>query len=330
MCALLALGLAPQANAQNGDAAPPEGPQRIVSSIACLYCHREGSSLQGSSEKLNFELYESGAHSAVACVDCHVEFTDSPHRLHEGGVTSMAVRCHVCHERQSADYEAGVHADAGVGCIECHSTHYPPRITEMDPGTLSEFVVSVCLRCHSTAQEDAASVTFNDIHARRLGAGDVRVPACNVCHGSHFTKSYTNPPYNTPRARRSVCTPCHPDISPSIVATYSHEPMHRSFPAIHFIIVLMIGLLVLEGGQMTAFLVLDLRRHAINLARHHRQQQLADEAQGEPAAAEPAAEEETEEEEREVGRSGSPPAEETPSASGDSAAAPDDEEEERE
>jgi hypothetical protein len=280
LCALLSLGLVLRADAQGDGASEARQSHRLVNSIACLYCHREGSSLKGDSEKLNFELYDGGAHAAVACVDCHVEFTLSPHRLTEGGVTSMAIRCHVCHERQSSDYEAGVHAAAGVGCIECHSTHYPPRIIEMDPGTRSEFVVSVCLRCHSTSQEDAASVIFNDMHARRLGAGDVRVPACNVCHGSHDTKSYTKPPYNTPRARRGVCTPCHPDIDPGIVAAYSHEPMHKSFPAIHFIIVLMIGLLVLEGGQMTAFLVLDLRRHAINLARqdrpHHDVGEIAD------------------------------------------------------
>lgn len=288
LCALLALGFVLRADAQGDSASETKQPHRIVNSIACLYCHREGSTLKGDSEKLNFELYDAGAHAAVACVDCHVEFTLSPHRFAEGGVTSMAIRCHVCHERQSSDYDAGVHAAAGVGCIECHSTHYPPRIIEMDPGTLSEFVVSVCLRCHSTAQKDAASVIFNDMHARRLGAGDVRVPACNVCHGSHDTKSYTKPPYNTPRARRAVCTPCHPDIDPGIVATYSHEPMHKSFPAIHFIIVLMIGLLVLEGGQMTAFLVLDLRRHAINLARSNRQNHHAeDTAQEQPAEAGP-------------------------------------------
>ena len=285
---LLALGFVLRAGAQGDGASETKQRHRLVNSIACLYCHREGSTLKGDSEKLNFELYDAGAHAAVACVDCHVEFTSSPHRLHEGGVTSMAIRCHVCHEKQSADYDAGIHAKAGVGCIECHSTHYPPRITEMDPSALSEFVVSVCLRCHSTAQEDAASVIFNDMHARRLGAGDVRVPACNVCHGSHFNKSYTRPPYNTPRARREVCTPCHPDIDPGIVATYSHEPMHKSFPAIHFIIVLMIGLLVLEGGQMTAFLVLDLRRHAINLARSNRQNHHAeDTAPAQPAEAGP-------------------------------------------
>ena len=260
-CAVQGLLVLP-AGAKSGDDTQQK---RLQNSVACLYCHRQIGFEAPGPVRFDFSRYDAGAHGEIACVDCHVEFGESPHRAAGGRVMSMTMRCESCHKTQTAKYESGVHLEAGVECIECHSAHYPPRISEMNEGQLAGFVVGVCLRCHSTAQEGASSVVFNDIHARRLGAGDVRVPACNTCHGSHDTKSFTSRMYRTQKERMAVCTPCHPDIDSDVVAGYSHEPMHKSFPVVHIVIALMIGLLLFEGGQMGAFLVLDLRRHAVNM-----------------------------------------------------------------
>jgi hypothetical protein len=126
--------------------------------------------------------------------------------------------CLVCHEDESFAndqgvslhvapdvFDASVHGQAGIGCIDCHADladaedfpHDAP-LTKVD-----------CSMCH-----DAEAADYDkSIHGESRLAGDESAPVCSTCHGTHNIRS-SNDPESTvfPVNLVGVCEGCHTDV----------------------------------------------------------------------------------------------------------------------
>jgi hypothetical protein len=146
----------------------------------------------------------------------------------------------------------GVHAEAELGCHDCHGGNPDPALAEdpeaaMDPGYAENpyagvpdrtAIPSFCGRCHSDpnfikrfspgARVDQESEYWTSQHGRALREGDTRVATCIDCHGIHGILRAGNtqsPVY--PKLVADTCGRCHSD--PELMAG-SQLPDGRPVP----------------------------------------------------------------------------------------------------
>jgi hypothetical protein len=151
----------------------------------------------------------------------------------DGGGVNGCLDCHAAvNDKQATiatDWKGSVHAQAGVGCADCHGGD--PRSDQitvaMDPdggfvGAPDRLAtVALCGSCHANVERMRASGLPTDqyakywssVHGQRLAvAKDDRVAICTDCHGSHAIKKVSDPsakvfPLNVPE----LCASCHAD-----------------------------------------------------------------------------------------------------------------------
>ncbi|NIR43340.1 MAG: hypothetical protein GWN99_05320 [Gemmatimonadetes bacterium] len=162
-----------------------------------------------------------------SCVTCHAAFGDE--RL-SGPVES---------------YPNDVHAAQGFDCVACHGGDATVAgMGAMDPaaGYLGvpegEDVLSVCGRCHSSAQfmrrydpslrVDQVAEYRTSVHGQRLlQQGDDRVATCSSCHPAHAIKPPSDPNSSVhPLNVAATCADCHANpeyMSPYPIPTDQHE-----------------------------------------------------------------------------------------------------------
>ena len=97
--------------------------RKIRSNLLCEQCHQHGGidkrslidvGLPRHHEKIH-EL-KSGTHKGLSCVNCH-----DPHK--KASLTRN--NCVICHSKDATNYEAGIHGQVGIQCIECHMVKIP-------------------------------------------------------------------------------------------------------------------------------------------------------------------------------------------------------------
>jgi formate dehydrogenase gamma subunit len=197
-CALcLTLTLPAVAGLKNGD---------------CLDCHSDRTLAITNAAGKTIPLFvdeaklKASAHSTNACVSCHIDATD---KHPDDNVRLQPVNCAVCHERQTASYNASVHglalkaghADAAT-CQDCHDSHeiLPANLaaSPLNPAHLAE----TCGACHDAEVRDWTV----SVHGKAMAAGLRDAPTCTDCHSEHKITALKNA---SPEVSAEVCSRCH-------------------------------------------------------------------------------------------------------------------------
>lgn len=124
--------------------------------------------------------------------------------------TQPVIVCVQCHAVQSAQlsqpvklWQAGSHAEHGIGCNACHGGDPMDSAQAMSPARgfrgvpTPTAIPSLCGGCHM----GVTSHYTNSAHGRTLGKGG---PTCVTCHGSHDIKSAS-----LDIIGRKNCSTCH-------------------------------------------------------------------------------------------------------------------------
>jgi hypothetical protein len=215
-------------------ASPAALPQQKPDNIACLFCHgKPGLELQlPSGENVSLTIdnahFKTSAHSTLGCTDCHSDVTTFPHPVLKAQNArdlslQMSTACQSCHQDQYTLTEDSVHAKqlaAGnknaATCVDCHSPHSQPVITDENDVLLPEARLEIpqtCAHCHNAIYEQYQQ----SVHGAALTQDDnTDVPTCIDCHGVHNIGDPTTVSFrlNSPQ----LCAKCHTD--PSIMDKY--------------------------------------------------------------------------------------------------------------
>jgi predicted CXXCH cytochrome family protein len=149
------------------------------------------------------------AQTRNSCLECH-SVLDPPHQIKE------------------QDYARDIHAQKGLGCVDCHGGD--PTSEENAMSLSAGFrgkpkrseIPGLCARCHSdpatmrrynpSLRTDQLSQYVTSVHGKRLTKGDTKVAVCTDCHRVHGIRPATDPlapthPLNVP----ATCARCHAD-----------------------------------------------------------------------------------------------------------------------
>jgi hypothetical protein len=136
--------------------------------------------------------------------------------------------CATCHGKEAGLHAAGIHSEAGVGCVACHGgdPSLMSRAACIDhPGVRGvpkgKAVVELCGSCHSDPDSmfrfglptDQLAAYRRSEHGKALlERGDANAPTCVDCHASHDVRSKHDPESPSYRARvPGTCARCHGD-----------------------------------------------------------------------------------------------------------------------
>lgn len=138
--------------------------------------------------------------------------------------------CGICHGAERVKHAASIHADADLGCIDCHGGD-PKQIEDMSLAHSAEkgfrgavtrdAVPEMCGTCHADVQRmrpfslrtDVLAVYRTSHHGRAvLTDGRLDAAVCTDCHGTHdvlSSRDARSPAYrvNVP----ATCGSCHAD-----------------------------------------------------------------------------------------------------------------------
>jgi hypothetical protein len=234
-------------------------------SANCLACHSSMKgrvkSASGSLIDLNIESekFQASVHSALACTDCHIKFSDNPHASPNAPVPQAvlaisakiskkypvdpvaAAACVQCHDEVYKKVLESVHGKNitqkhqtdGALCLDCHgSPHYILPVG--NPAALMgrKHQVETCGKCHGNKtlnekykmEENVMDSFEESFHGRKLALGHTRVPVCASCHGAHDIKSSDDP--SSPvfgNNRLQTCGKCHKGANEKFIPAITHK-----------------------------------------------------------------------------------------------------------
>ncbi len=274
------------------DEASPIHPKRLAAT--CGRCHADPASMADTGVKrvqplaayaasVHARSVEAGGHAAT-CSSCHgshdILAADDPRsRVNRKNVPQTCGQCHAVVARTYASSVHGKAASRGIReapvCTDCHGEH---RI--LGPGDKGSpvFVSNVpkmaCGRCHGDVRltekfglKSTAVASFeSSFHGLAGRAGNASVANCASCHGVHDILPSTDPrshvyPANLP----ATCGVCHPGAGTTFAIGAVHvlpEDRAGTHPAVYWVRIVYLWLIVLVIGAMTAHNLLDLRRKA--------------------------------------------------------------------
>ena len=90
-----------------------------------------------------------------------------------------------------AKFDASVHAEEGIACVDCHSniTTFPhPEVTAASPRDFSLELYPSCQQCHAEQYQ----LTLDSVHQRALAAGNTNAAVCTDCHNPHTQTRLTD------------------------------------------------------------------------------------------------------------------------------------------
>lgn len=214
----------------------------------CLTCHSQVGmtmTLQPSGEVYPLTVdpaaFAKSVHGAggIACTACHTNITGYPHPEFTPGSLrvakiQMSGVCQNCHADQAQKVAAGVHQaalDAGdknaAVCSDCHNPHTQLRMTDQATGTLIPTerikIPTTCARCHNAIFEEYTVSAHGKL---LLSTGNIDVPSCTECHGTHDMANPTTAEFRL--ASTDLCASCHTDpvkmakygLSTQVMSTY--------------------------------------------------------------------------------------------------------------
>ena len=198
---------------------------------ACLGCHgNEGFEMPGADGKMKSlhvasAKFEKSVHGKfLACVDCHADRAEIPHKE---GMPKSKVDCGNCHSDQKAAYLTSVHGqEAQKGnlkaatCSSCHSKH---EIQHVNTDESKLAIVQSCGKCHS---ENFRSYT-DTYHGQVNTLGYTYTAKCFDCHASHTIQRVNNPASTVhPDNRLKTCQKCHTGATAGFVTFQPHANTH--------------------------------------------------------------------------------------------------------
>lgn len=135
--------------------------------------------------------------------------------------------CAVCHGKESREFQASIHVQGGVSCIDCHGGSPDSLDVEGAHGrnlnALRDPRVAVesCGSCHSDVERmrafglrtDQLSLYWTSRHGQKLAEdGKAEVATCTSCHGVHAVLSASSPLSSvSPLRQIETCGGCHAD-----------------------------------------------------------------------------------------------------------------------
>jgi nitrate/TMAO reductase-like tetraheme cytochrome c subunit len=119
--------------------------------------------------------------SNESCLFCH---------QNEGMTTAIGGQTLVL-KIDGAKFNASVHADEDIACVDCHSniTTFPhPEVTAASPRDFSLEMYPSCQQCHAEQYQ----LTLDSVHQRALAAGNTNAAVCTDCHNPHTQTRLTD------------------------------------------------------------------------------------------------------------------------------------------
>lgn len=183
----------------------------------CLECHSDKTLTSTNSAGVVKSLYtdatalQHSIHGKTACATCHNDLTP---KHPDDNIPAKAVDCHQCHKRESANYEAGVHALARLKgtmtgkhpapeCIDCHGTHGILRPGSPNSSLYFTKLTKTCGKCHEEAAQDVAI----SVHGRAVAEGQRDAATCIDCHSEHKIEKLTE--VSSLKISEEICSKCH-------------------------------------------------------------------------------------------------------------------------
>ena len=207
----------------------------------CLRCHREteitGRSLDiPMSLHVDEQAYYAGAHSGVACAQCHAEVSSALKR--PCAAIDNPVECGACHENQVEQYSTSMHGtlaaagdpDAPV-CLDCHERHSTQTRRMPTSPTFPRNVPELCSRCHAQGQRAAVRIHEGiptpvesyemSIHGKGLYESGLLVTAtCTSCHTAHHELPGEDPASSVHNDNvADTCGTCHHGIEEAFMSS---------------------------------------------------------------------------------------------------------------
>jgi formate dehydrogenase gamma subunit len=164
--------------------------------VDCGVCHEDA--ISSFFEGFHGIARQRGNMRAPNCADCH-GVDGNAHAIHGLDARTAEDACRRCHSRETASYDAGVHAAAAIegkdspGCVSCHLSHglgLPPSAGAVN---------AMCEACHRGAMADVK----RGGHVQ-LGEDLADVVNCADCHDVHGTHK----PHLSTRVAEA-CVNCH-------------------------------------------------------------------------------------------------------------------------
>ncbi len=156
----------------------------------CSSCHED--SVVDYNAGVHGVAVEAGSKDVPQCHDCHGSHDILPLTDRNSSASRMNVvkLCRNCHEGDFVeDYSESIHADAftkggliiAAICTDCHGYHKVLSSGNNESSTARVNIAKTCKNCH----EDVYDTYSSSVHGKGLAAGNVDVPVCTDCHGSH-------------------------------------------------------------------------------------------------------------------------------------------------
>lgn len=181
----------------------------------CLECHGMNDLTQTNSLGHVRSLFTDEAilkasiHRTNTCIDCHRDLRlawEHPEDNHK----VEPVNCAVCHEKQSATANAGVHGIAlregklgAATCADCHGHHDVTRHSSPDSPTYFTRLAATCGQCHMHEAEELQA----SVHGQAALKGRRDAPTCIDCHAEHQTEDLRNA--SPMKIAAQICGRCH-------------------------------------------------------------------------------------------------------------------------
>lgn len=181
----------------------------------CLECHGQNDLVKTNALGRTLSLFtdeaihKASVHATNACIDCHRDLRTAWEHPEDNHVVEK-VNCAVCHEKQSASANAGVHGVAlrngvlaSATCTDCHGYHDITRHTLADSRTHYTHVAATCGQCHV---QEAADLEAS-VHGEAARRGRRDAPTCIDCHSEHQIEDLRGA--SPIKIARQVCGKCH-------------------------------------------------------------------------------------------------------------------------
>ena len=147
------------------------------------------------------------AQDAASCLECH-DLEGQEISFPSGETRSATV--------DPAGWAGSVHAEAGLDCTACHSTHEEYPHAEVPEKGFREYAsvrVEACAGCH----EEQAKGFADGVHFAMFKAGNHKAATCTDCHNPHQGKRLTDPDKGglLASARAAIpetCASCHASV----------------------------------------------------------------------------------------------------------------------
>jgi len=235
-------------------------------SANCLFCHSAMKgrlkTTGGTLMELNVDSkkFQSSMHGALACIDCHIRFSDNPHASPSAYVPAdilslsskisakypvdpvAGAACMRCHNEIYQKVLGSVHGKNiiekhqtdGAFCLDCHgSPHYIVPAKDSNSMVSRGQQVETCGRCHGDEkiiekyklQENVMESFRESFHGRKLLLGHSRAPVCSSCHNSHDIKSKNDPSSPVFGSNKlQTCGKCHKGANEKFIPAITHRP----------------------------------------------------------------------------------------------------------